>query len=277
MKYLVIPYSDNAGGWTSLAFYNHADQAARVLVKCRDGNGKLVDYRLVDVKALGQRAYSPDVKGPYSIYCALPDAVMVAASRSYRGAYWQLDLFPVADDPAPWEDDEAVGIDGGPGYRYNGQTSCRYTKRRHLATIEAACVAVLASFPYAKDTVVNLGDACPAVGVCPGHPSQHGSLTAVDIDYLTTETNCTQYDRQFKVKKTSLWDGDKLNNLLDVPRNIALWRALGNVKVTIDDRIAERIRPACDQGWFAAHIHAGTQRSFNHHTHAHVLFLEDKT
>lgn len=215
--------------------------------------------------------------GRYSLRVEAADSVLVTLLQGGAQSFAYDDAVQI-DNTAGIDPLAAVLIENSFWLRYNGQASCRYIRRKYHDQLQAAALAAM-RLPGRFDNVLNVGDACPLVGSCAGHPSQHSGFYGVDVDYPTIRTNLTQYRVQTGniFELTNLWDGDVLNGNLDKARCYEIWSNLPGTTISVDPRILSAV-----QAWATANGKdlskiSGVQGDpnsleYNHHTHMHIKF-----
>lgn len=132
---------------------------------------------------------------------------------------------------------------------------------------------VFNKFPNANDRKLSLGDSNGYKCNCPNHPNQsHASMSAIDVDYYTTNMNHTQYAKPI----VNMWEvpGIKLiPGIFDVQRNAHFLQTLRNNLPEATFRtnnllLAEMLKIDPSISSMCSGIDFGID--YNHYTHFHI-------
>ena len=148
--------------------------------------------------------------------------------------------------------------------------------------------------PEAQDRRLSIGDACPMVGSCEGHPgNSHSGLMTFDMNYYTHgPSNTTQYSAGSPgdVENEHVWiwerglgwtDGGLLTDVFDWQRNYEFWclvkRFYPSARIMISSSIYDYVRYMVAKTYgsgladkFTKMISQTKNGSYNHHIHAHI-------
>lgn len=152
-----------------------------------------------------------------------------------------------------------------PFVRYKGSAVCSWIHKTHRELLDWAMLHVALKYPDRKDRTLYAGDASSLGGIlCPNHERIHGIYTqrdagALDLHYLTHETNLTDF-RSKADPRTIIWDGNKLNENFDIPRNRELLTIIKDcvpdASIFVDSRIYDALElPFLLQDSDPAHRH----------------------
>lgn len=159
--------------------------------------------------------------------------------------------------------------------KYCGNKECQFIYAGAAQILKYAAMDTFNAFPDRNDKTLRLGDCSGNYADCPNHPAgTHASLHAVDVDYFTFETNCTQYCRP----SVDIWEEGQSGyvlrqNVFDAERNAYFIRALSNLSPDMKMRTNNVILEALKEfdptiGELVSGADAGVQ--YSHHTHFHI-------
>ena len=278
--------------WSGVDLYNHSPKDAYIEVQVKRLNGSTSNTINITIAPLHHYIISPgaievdlnEPTGRFTLWVFTPEGVFPSPFIGKGGAAPNMLRCVEAQEGGVVIPGNRSKIESTEYMRYNGNSACQWMYENYYQAIKDSCLSLRMEFPLAKDLVVNLGDGCPSVGNCPNHPgSSHGKLSSIDFDYLTFETNVTQYRRQTAGPLTDIWDeDDKLStNIFDWKRNYFLWKSLWNrldsFRGAIDERIHLHMVQQIDKAYgrnavdeFKSYIKGDAPKAYNHHTHLHA-------
>jgi hypothetical protein len=159
---------------------------------------------------------------------------------------------------------------------YAGQSHCQYAKKDIVYGVLSVAKSIFLDFPDRADRRLWIGDACPSMGNCPGHPlNSHSRKNQLDINYYTFGINSTQYRKNEPV--TSIWHSFNPMTLdikmFDWERNFQFMKRLLEIfpasRFITQEDILKHMRSKTNID-FLGNISVDTGTMYNHHTHMHI-------
>jgi len=163
-------------------------------------------------------------------------------------------------------------------YRFVPRGECSFLRKNITEKLKNVLISIKVDKP---ESVIWVGDACPRIGSCSGHPgSSHGHLTAFDIDYPLYSGNGTQYAN--RENKEKIWI--KTGLILDESKIDwwVTWQLLIRLKACALNETTHFIlhkeifkliiknitKKERDYLYTITSLDEGTR--YNHHTHIHI-------
>lgn len=171
-----------------------------------------------------------------------------------------------------------------------GNNDCNKLLYNHYKLSELVAKSIYYDFPDSFDRRLSIGDCCPSVGDCNGHPKGSHSFigTSFDMNYYTiNDFNTTQYRPKTSEdigKKVNIWNKlgvDLIEEKFDWERNFIFMYRMKQIfrdfKPFLNDVIYNFMSKKIENKygrdkmldfWKMSSQNAGTE--FNHHTHSHL-------